>query len=55
MDSALPYLIGLIAVALPSRFIFYRTSQRWLGKFEQRAKWNFCLTAAMVAADQERR
>ena len=26
MDSALPYLIGLIAVALPSRFIFYRTS-----------------------------
>jgi nucleoside-diphosphate-sugar epimerase len=30
-------------------------SERWLGKFEQRAKWNFCLTAAMVAADQERR
>jgi hypothetical protein len=30
-------------------------NQRWLGKFEQRAKWNFCLTAAMVAADQERR
>src|SRR5271166_1273871 len=29
--------------------------ERWLGKFEQRAKWNFCLTAAMVAADQERR
>jgi YVTN family beta-propeller protein len=32
-----------------------RSTQRWLGKFEQRAKWNFCLTAAMVAADQERR
>ena len=31
------------------------STQRWLGKFEQRAKWNFCLTAAMVAADQERR
>src|ERR1017187_4389898 len=30
-------------------------TERWLGKFEQRAKWNFCLTAAMVAADQERR
>jgi hypothetical protein len=29
--------------------------ERWLGKFERRAKWNFCLTAAMVAADQERR
>jgi len=26
----------------------------WLGKFERRAKWNFCLTAAMVAADQGR-
>jgi hypothetical protein len=32
-----------------------KAAKRWLGKFEQRAKWNFCLTAAMVAADQERR
>jgi hypothetical protein len=26
----------------------------WLGEFEQQDKWPFCLTAAMIAADQER-
>ena len=27
----------------------------WLGKFGQRDKWSFCLTAARMAAEQERR
>jgi hypothetical protein len=26
----------------------------WLGEIEQRDKWSFCLTAAMMAAKQER-
>jgi hypothetical protein len=29
--------------------------QRWLGKFERRPKGSFCLTAAVIAAAQERR
>jgi hypothetical protein len=29
-------------------------AERWLGKFGQRDKWIFCLTAARMAADQER-
>ena len=29
-------------------------SQRWLAKFGQVDKWNFCLRAAQNAADQER-
>src|ERR1700719_4221984 len=28
--------------------------QSWLGKFQQFDKWSFCLTAARMAADQER-
>jgi hypothetical protein len=27
----------------------------WLGKFGQRDKWSFCLTAARMAAEQEKR
>jgi hypothetical protein len=30
-------------------------AESWLGKFGQRDKWSFCLTAAMMAAHQERR
>src|ERR1019366_1778219 len=40
------------AAFLGSRLLLHH-EQRWLGKFEQRAKWNFCLTAAMGAGDQE--
>jgi hypothetical protein len=29
--------------------------KRWLGKFGQRDKWSFCLTAARMAAEQEKR
>jgi hypothetical protein len=29
--------------------------QSWLGKFEQRDKWSFCLRAARMAAEQEKR
>jgi hypothetical protein len=29
--------------------------QSWLGKFGQRDKWSFCLTAARMAAEQEKR
>jgi hypothetical protein len=29
-------------------------AERWRGKFGQRDKWIFCLTAARMAADQER-
>src|SRR6266498_4009087 len=28
-------------------------AESWLGKSEQRDKWNFCLTAARIAANQE--
>src|SRR6266516_4824053 len=28
-------------------------AESWLGKSEQRDKWNFCLTAAKIAANQE--
>jgi hypothetical protein len=35
---------------LPSRL-----SKSWLGKFEQRDKWSFCLRAARMAARQEKR
>ena len=28
--------------------------QRWPGKSAQCDKWNFCLNAAMIAAEQER-
>ncbi len=28
--------------------------ESWLGKFQQSDKWSFCLTAARMAADQER-
>ena len=27
----------------------------WLGKFGRRAKWSFCLSAARMAAEQEKR
>jgi hypothetical protein len=30
-------------------------SESWLGKFGQRDKWSFCLTAARMAAEQEKR
>jgi hypothetical protein len=29
--------------------------KRWSGELEQLAKWEFCLNAAMIAADQETR
>jgi hypothetical protein len=29
--------------------------QSWLGKFGQRDKWSFCLRAARMAAEQEKR
>ena len=29
--------------------------QSWLGKIEQGDKWSFCLMAAMMACEQERR
>src|ERR1700738_4585520 len=29
-------------------------TKSWLGKFQQSDKWSFCLTAARMAADQER-
>jgi hypothetical protein len=29
--------------------------QSWLEKFGQRDKWSFCLTAARMAAEQEKR
>jgi hypothetical protein len=29
--------------------------KRWLGKFGQVDKWSFCLTAARMAREQERR
>ena len=44
----------LSAICIAATVIFW-INQRWLGKFEQRAKWNFCLTAARMAANQERR
>jgi hypothetical protein len=28
--------------------------QSWLGEFGQRDKWSFCLTAARMAAEQEK-
>ena len=28
--------------------------ESWLGKFEQWDKWSFCLTAARMAAEQEK-
>jgi hypothetical protein len=31
-----------------------RLSQSWLGKFAQSDKWSFCLTAARMAAEQEK-
>src|SRR3954471_960180 len=31
------------------------TPESWLGKFAQRDKWSFCLTAARMAAEQEKR
>jgi hypothetical protein len=30
------------------------SDQSWLGEFEQRDKWSFCLTVAKMAARQER-
>jgi hypothetical protein len=30
-------------------------TESWLGKFEQRDKWSFCLTAVRMAAEQEKR
>ena len=29
-------------------------SESWLGKFAQSDKWSFCLTAARMAAEQEK-
>jgi cytochrome b561 len=44
-----------IAAALVFAMLGLGLTKRWLGNFEQGAKWSFCLTAAMMAADQERR
>ena len=34
--------------------VLARVTQSWLGESEQDDKWLFCLTAAMIAAHQER-
>jgi hypothetical protein len=33
---------------------FANGGESWLGEFEQRDKWSFCLTVAKMAARQER-
>ena len=39
----------------PNLTIPISEEQSWLGKFGQRDKWSFCLTAARMAAEQEKR
>jgi hypothetical protein len=34
---------------------YYIADQSWLGEFGQVGKWSFCLTAARMAREQERR
>ena len=43
----------LKALKLPTFLREYEKS--WLGKIEQGDKWSFCLMAAMMACEQERR
>ena len=44
---------GRRLIASLLRDIEGRYTERWPGKFEQGAKWIFCLSAARIAADQE--
>jgi hypothetical protein len=43
-----PSILQVLTIIRPE------TLKSWLGEIEQWDKWSFCLTAAMIAAKQER-
>ncbi len=44
---------ALYAVVVLVAFEVARWRERWLGKFAQSAKWNFCLKAVKMAVEQD--